>query len=112
MTDWRLSRSIRVPLRLKHCRGARRGSPWQVLQRVDHPDPAAANAEALNDSRAARRVLPWCSRDRWQLWLWFGGVAGGDCSRRSMMFISTPASPLELDLGIDRKAPVKRSPRS
>lgn len=25
------------------------GAPWQVLQRVDHPDPAAANAEALHD---------------------------------------------------------------
>jgi methylmalonyl-CoA mutase len=24
-------------------------APWQVLQRVDHPDPAAANAEALHD---------------------------------------------------------------
>ncbi|MPZ56957.1 MAG: methylmalonyl-CoA mutase [Rhizobiales bacterium] len=23
--------------------------PWQVMQRVDHPDPAAANAEALHD---------------------------------------------------------------
>jgi len=23
--------------------------PWQILQRVDHPDPAAANAEALHD---------------------------------------------------------------
>ena len=23
--------------------------PWQVLQRVDHPDPKAANAEALNE---------------------------------------------------------------
>ena len=23
--------------------------PWQVLQRVDHPDPAAANAQALHD---------------------------------------------------------------
>jgi methylmalonyl-CoA mutase len=23
--------------------------PWQVLQRVDHPDPAAANAQALDD---------------------------------------------------------------
>jgi methylmalonyl-CoA mutase len=27
---------------------ARRG-PWQVMARVDHPDPAAANAEALNE---------------------------------------------------------------
>jgi methylmalonyl-CoA mutase len=25
------------------------GEPWQVLQRVDHPDPAAANAQALDD---------------------------------------------------------------
>src|SRR5579871_5813194 len=25
------------------------GIPWQILQRVDHPDPAAANAEALHD---------------------------------------------------------------
>ncbi len=25
------------------------GTVWQVLQRVDHPDPAAANAEALHD---------------------------------------------------------------
>jgi methylmalonyl-CoA mutase len=24
-------------------------APWQVVQRVDHPDPAAANAEALQD---------------------------------------------------------------
>jgi len=25
------------------------GGPWQIMQRVDHPDPAAANAEALHD---------------------------------------------------------------
>ena len=25
------------------------GAPWQVAQRVDHPDPAAANAEALHE---------------------------------------------------------------
>ena len=25
------------------------GSPWIVMQRVDHPDPAAANAQALDD---------------------------------------------------------------
>ena len=28
---------------------ARRRAPWQVMQRVDHPDPAAANDEALHD---------------------------------------------------------------
>src|SRR5690348_16919048 len=25
------------------------GAPWTVTQRIDHPDPAAANAETLND---------------------------------------------------------------
>src|SRR5262249_22471686 len=25
------------------------GTAWQVMQRVDHPDPAAANVEALHD---------------------------------------------------------------
>src|SRR5262245_59795203 len=29
--------------------GRRPGSAWQVMQRVDHPDAAAANAEALHD---------------------------------------------------------------
>jgi methylmalonyl-CoA mutase len=29
--------------------GREPGTEWQVLQRVDHPDPAAANAEALHD---------------------------------------------------------------
>ena len=29
--------------------GARGAAPWQVLQRVDHPDPAQANAQALED---------------------------------------------------------------
>src|ERR1700760_931416 len=24
-------------------------APWQIMQRVDHPDPAAANAQALHD---------------------------------------------------------------
>lgn len=29
--------------------GTRGAAPWQVLQRVDHPDPAKANAQALED---------------------------------------------------------------
>src|ERR1700681_704674 len=29
--------------------GRRPGVGWQILQRVDHPDPAAANAEARHD---------------------------------------------------------------
>jgi methylmalonyl-CoA mutase len=30
-------------------RGARAGRAWAVMQRVDHPDPAAANEQALHD---------------------------------------------------------------
>ena len=30
-------------------RGRAPGTPWQVLARADHPDPAAANAEALHE---------------------------------------------------------------
>src|SRR5579875_2652838 len=26
-----------------------RTGPWQVMTRIDHPDPAAANAQALHD---------------------------------------------------------------
>jgi len=29
--------------------GRKPGAPWTLLQRVDHPDPAAANAQALDD---------------------------------------------------------------
>jgi methylmalonyl-CoA mutase len=29
--------------------GRTAGAPWQVLQRIEHPDPAAANAQALHD---------------------------------------------------------------
>ena len=24
-------------------------APWQIMQRIDHPDPAAANAQAIHD---------------------------------------------------------------
>jgi methylmalonyl-CoA mutase len=29
--------------------GRKPGTPWQIMQRVDHPDAATANAQALND---------------------------------------------------------------
>jgi methylmalonyl-CoA mutase len=29
--------------------GRAAGAPWSIMQRVDHPDPAAANAQALDD---------------------------------------------------------------
>ena len=29
--------------------GRKPGSPWQIIGRLDHPDPALANAQALQD---------------------------------------------------------------
>src|SRR6516164_4783 len=29
--------------------GRRAGAPWQIIQRIEFPDPAAANAQALHD---------------------------------------------------------------
>ena len=29
--------------------GRKAGAPWQIVQRIEFPDPAAANAQALND---------------------------------------------------------------
>jgi methylmalonyl-CoA mutase len=38
------------------------GVPWRVMQRVDHPDPAAANAEALHDlENGATALLVVCA---------------------------------------------------
>ena len=37
-------------------------APWQILQRVDHPDPAAANAQALDDlANGATGLLLVCA---------------------------------------------------
>ena len=48
MTASPSSRSIRAA-RTPSRSSARARAPWQVMQRVDHPDPAAANAQALHD---------------------------------------------------------------
>ena len=36
------------------------GLPWQVMQRVDHPDPALANMEALHDLENGAAGLTLC----------------------------------------------------
>ncbi len=84
--------------------GRAAGSPWQVLQRVDHPDPAAANAEALNDLAGGATGLA----------LVFAGSVGSygyglEASPTAIartlddVHLDTGIA-VELDLGIDRKA--------
>src|ERR1700688_307210 len=45
------------------------GAGWQILQRVDHPDPAAANAEARQDrDNGATGLSLLVSASRWSHW--------------------------------------------
>jgi methylmalonyl-CoA mutase len=46
--------------------GRRAGAPWQIVQRIEHPDPAAANAQARHDLENGATALS----------LVFGGAVG------------------------------------
>jgi methylmalonyl-CoA mutase len=83
------------------------GLPWQVMQRVDHPDPAAANAEALHDLENGANGLS----------LVFAGAIGGygyglppgaDALARALDGVMPEAGiALDLDLSIPaREAPL------
>jgi len=59
--------------------GRTAGAPWQVMQRIEHPDPAAANAQALHDLDNGATGLS----------LVFAGAVGGygfgvDCDEASV----------------------------
>src|SRR5438105_1848030 len=98
MTDCASSRSTNAAER----RGrSPPGRAWQVLQRVDHPEPAAANAQALHDlANGASGLL-----------LIFSGPAGGHgygldpapaALARTLEGIHFDAGPaIELELGPD-----------
>jgi len=77
--------------------GRAAGSPWQVLQRVDHPDPAAANAEALNDLAGGATGLALVFADRSAAGYGLEGVDRRRLLARSMMFIVDPGIAVELD---------------
>jgi methylmalonyl-CoA mutase len=46
----RAEKAIAIPSRAP-------GAPWQIAQRVDHPEPAAANSEALHDLENGANAL-------------------------------------------------------
>jgi len=80
------------------------GAPWAVMQRVDHPDPATANAEALRDLEQGATGLS----------LVFGGAVGAygygltaseETITRALDGIYLDAGDIiELDLGTHRKS--------
>jgi methylmalonyl-CoA mutase len=74
------------------------GTPWQIAQRVDHPDPAAANTEALHDLENGATALT----------LVFAGSVGAygyglpateAALERALRNIDPKAIALELDIG-------------
>lgn len=78
------------------------GAPWQVTQRVDHPDAAAANAEALHDLENGATALT----------LVFAGTVGAygfglppteAALTRVLADIDPTAIALELDIGPQSK---------
>jgi methylmalonyl-CoA mutase len=78
------------------------GSPWQVSQRIDHPDPAAANAEALYelDSGATGLSLIFIGSVGSH---GYGLKASPDAIARALEGIHFNAG-IELDLGGDHNA--------
>jgi methylmalonyl-CoA mutase len=72
------------------------GAPWQVAQRVDHPDASAANAEALHDLENGATGLALVFAGG--IGAYGYGLAGSDVAR-ALDGVVLDAVSLELDLG-------------
>ena len=92
-TASRSARSTPAPPTRRRSPAAAPGTPWAIMQRVDHPDPAAANARGAARPRE-RRDRPGAGVRRLGRRLWLrprrlGRRRSRACSTAS---ISTPAS--------------------
>ena len=79
-------------------------APWQIMARVDHPDPVQANKQALDDleerRQRARAGLSGLDRSAGLRHRRFGGRASRTFSTGS---ISMPARPIEFQLTREAK---------
>ena len=84
------------------------GLPWQVVQRVDHPDPAVANAEALHDLESGAGGLSLTFAGAIGAYN-FGLPSGAEALTRALEGIVLDAGiALDLDLSIpSREAPLQ-----
>src|SRR5580704_6174162 len=73
------------------------GAGWQLLQRVDHPQPAAANAEALHDRHDGATGLSLVFAGAIGAY-GYGVVAGEDAIARILDGIPLDAADLALEL--------------
>ena len=83
------------------------GAPWTVMQRVDHPDPAAANEQALHDLENGATGLTLVCRARSTPTATASTAPPKRSSACSTASISMPASP-----STSTSAPRRATPRS
>jgi len=83
-------------------------TPWQVMQRVEHPDPAAANAEALHDLENGATGLSLVFAGAIGAY-GYGLPPGADALNRTLDGVMADAGiALDLDLSIPaREAPLQ-----
>ena len=82
------------------------GAAWQILQRVDHPDPAAANAEALHDLENGATGLSLVLAGAIGSY-GYGLAAGEAVIARALEGVYLEGATLELDLGPQAEAAVR-----
>ena len=88
------------------------GAAWTVMQRVDHPDPAAANEQALHDlENGATGLTIVCAGLDQRERLWARQLARRRWSACSTASISTPASPSTSTSAPRPATPRRISPR-
>ncbi len=73
------------------------GTGWQLLQRIDHPEPAAANAEALHDRHNGATGLSLVFAGAIGAY-GYGVAAGEDAIARTLEGIPLDAADLALEL--------------
>jgi methylmalonyl-CoA mutase len=81
--------------------GSRAGAGWQILQRIDHPDPAAANAEARHDRDNGATGWSLVVAGAIGAYGGYGVAAGAEAIARALdgIALDAPGLALELDGG-------------
>jgi methylmalonyl-CoA mutase len=81
--------------------GSMAGAGWQILQRIDHPDPAAANAEARHDIDNGATGLSLVLAGAIGAYGGYGQAAGAEAIARTLdgIPLDAPGLALELDGG-------------
>ena len=73
--------------------GRAAAAPWQIMQRIDHPDAARGQcASAARSGKRRHRTDAGIRGRQWRLWLWPGAVGGSHREGSRRRLSSMPAS--------------------